>query len=118
MDEVSFGPRREIHLPLRYRRALAAAAAGVVSAGVVAAGVVLAVTATGTQHADGRPHSDSAPAAAAPHQAGCQPDQQPTWPDLAALPASERPGALEVIIQSEFSGQCPARPAAGMQPAR
>jgi hypothetical protein len=104
VDEVSFGPRREIRLPSRYRRVLAVVAA-VVAAGAVAAGAVLAMTTTGTRNATSTPRTASGPAVAPLAQVGCPP-VQPTRPDLAALPAGMRPGALSVIIDAQFSGLC------------
>ncbi|HEY1819135.1 MAG TPA: hypothetical protein VGG83_04340 [Trebonia sp.] len=97
MDEVSFGPRRQLRLPPRYRRAFTAAAAGVVTAGVAAAGIVLVLTVTGPPPAAGPPAPVRVPA--------CR-QMLPTLPDLAALPAGMRPGALKVIVDSQFSGQC------------
>lgn len=112
MDEVSFGSEREIRLPARYRRGLAALAA-VVAAGAVAAGGGLAVTTAGahrspsTSTAPGTSRASDAEAAAPVAQAGCPP-AEPARPNLAALPAGMRPGALKVIIEAEFSGSCPA----------
>jgi hypothetical protein len=100
MDEVSFGPEREARLPPRYRRMLVAVAAGVVTAGS-AAGIGLVVT---THHAVSAPPGVSAPAAA-PVSSGC-PHVQPTWPNVAGLPASMRAGALKVIVDSQFGGRC------------
>ena len=111
MDEVSFGPRRENRLPSRYRRVFAVVAA-VVAAGAVAAGAALAVTTTSARNATSAPRNAgaarnaSAPAVAPLEPAGCPP-VQPTRPDLAALPAGMRPGALKIIIEAQFSGQCP-----------
>lgn len=104
MDEVSFGPRREIRLPSRCRRVFAAIAA-VVAAGAITAGAALAVTTTGMRNATTAPRNASAPAMAPLEPAGCPP-VQPTRPDLSALPAGMRPGALRVIIEAQFSGQC------------
>lgn len=111
MDEVSFGSEREVRLPARYRRGLAALAA-VVAAGAVAAGGVLAVTTAGAHGSPGTSSApgtsaSGAPAAAPVAQAGCPP-AEPARPNLAALPAGMRPGALKVIIEAEFSGSCPA----------
>jgi hypothetical protein len=98
MDEVGFGPRRELRLPARYRRALAVlGAAGLVAA----ASVTLAAKTTGADDAArGSHHARSSPAPIA-----CPP-VQPTWPDMAGLPASKRPGTLRVIIAAQFSGEC------------
>jgi hypothetical protein len=101
VDEVSFGPRREIRPPSRYRRVFAA----VVAAGAITAGAALAVTTTGMRNATTAPRNASAPAVAPLEPAGCPP-VQPTRPDLSALPAGMRPGALRVIIEAQFSGQC------------
>jgi len=100
MDEVSFGPEREARFPPRYRRMLVAVAAGVLTAGV-AAGIGLVVT---THHAVSAPPGVSVPAAA-PASSGC-PHVQPTWPNVEALPASMRAGALKVIVDSQFGGRC------------
>lgn len=105
MDEVSFGSEREFGLPARHRRGLAALAV-VVAAGAVAAGGVLAVTA-GAHSSSSTSSAVGAPAAAPVTQAGCPPTET-ARPNLAALPAGMRPGALKVIIEAEFSGSCPA----------
>jgi hypothetical protein len=97
MDEVNFGPRRQLRLPARYRRAFTAAAAGVVTAGVAAAGIVLVLTTTGSQPAASPPAPVKVPA--------CR-QMLPTLPDLAALPAGMRPRALKVIVDSQLSGEC------------
>jgi hypothetical protein len=99
MDEVGFGPRRESRVPARYRRALAALAA----AGIVTAGVVLVMhQATGaSQVASPSPATQGSPAPRA-----CPPTQT-TKPNLAGLPAGMRPGALQVIVAAQFSGECP-----------
>ncbi len=105
MDEVSFGSEREFGLPARHRRGLAALAV-VVAAGAVAAGGVLAVTA-GAHSSSSTSSAVGAPTAPPVVQAGCPPTET-ARPNLAALPAGMRPGALKVIIESEFSGSCPA----------
>jgi hypothetical protein len=104
VDEVSFGPRREIRLPSRYRRAFAVMAA-VVAAGAIAAGAALAVTTAGTRDATSAPRAASAPAAAPLDWVSCPP-VHPTRPNLARLPAGMRPGALKVISDAQFSGRC------------
>ena len=106
MDEVSFGPRREIRRPSPRRRAFAVAAA---VAGAAVAGVTLAVTVT-SAHQPGSPHPVTQPSALAASlsrlpSAGCPPVQA-AWPDLAGLPAGMRPGALPIIVEAQFSGQC------------
>jgi hypothetical protein len=106
VDEVSFGSEREIRLPARYRRGLSALAA-VVAAGAVAAGGVLAVTSAGVHSSPGTSSAVGAPTAAPVAQADCPP-AEPARPNLAALPAGMRPGALKVVIEAEFSGACPA----------
>jgi hypothetical protein len=106
VDEVSFGSEREFGLPARRRRGLVALAV-VVAAGAVAAGGVLAVTTAGAHSSSSTSSAVGAPAAAAVVQAGCPPTET-ARPNLAALPAGMRPGALKVIIESEFSGSCPA----------
>jgi hypothetical protein len=100
MDEVSFGPDRELRQPSRGRRALIAALS-VACAAAVAAGV---------QHALAAEHPASQPAAlpTAPVHLppkGCPPTR-PDWPSLAGLPAGLRPGALPVIVDAQFSGRC------------
>jgi hypothetical protein len=106
MDEVSFGPRREIRRPARRRRAFTAAVA---VAGAAAAGVALAVTVT-SAHQPASPHPATQPSALAVPlsrlpPAGCPPVQA-AWPDLAGLPAGMRPGVLPIIAEAQFSGQC------------
>ena len=105
MDEVSFGPRREIRLPSRYRRAFAVIAA-VVAAGAVTAGAALAVTrTTGAGAETSAPRTASATAASPPERMSCPPVRA-ARPNLAALPAGMRIGALKIIIDAQFSGQC------------
>jgi hypothetical protein len=104
VDEVSFGPRREIRLPSRYRRAFAVIAA-VVAAGALTAGAALAVTRTGARTATSAPRTASATAVAPPYRVSCPPVRA-ARPNLAALPAGMRIGALKIIIDAEFSGQC------------
>ena len=99
MDEVGFGPRRESRLPARYRRALA----GVAAAGIVAAaGVALAMhRATVDQVASPPPPFT----ASAPAPTACPPTQT-TKPKLTGLPAGMHPGALRVVADAQFSGEC------------
>jgi hypothetical protein len=104
VDEVSFGPKREIRLPSRYRRVFAVLTT-VVAAGAITAGAALAVTTTGAHNATSAPRAASAPAVAPVDRVSCPP-VHPTRPNLAALPAGMRPGALKMIIDAEFSGQC------------
>ena len=103
VDEVSFGPRREIRLPSRYRRAFAVIAT-VVAAGAVTAGAALAVTRT-TGAETSAPRTASATAASPPERVSCPPVRA-ARPNLAALPAGMRIGALKIVIDAEFSGQC------------
>ena len=99
MDEVGFGPRREARPPSRRVRALTAAISLAVAAG---AGVAVAVIATSAQHATSAP----VPASLIPElTAGCPPTQK-VWPDLAGLPAGLRVGALPIVINEQFSGEC------------
>ena len=105
VDEVSFGPRREIRLPSRYRRAFTVIAA-VVAAGAVAAGAALAVTrTTGAGTDTSAPRAAGATATAPPYQVSCPPARA-ARPNLAAFPAGMRIGALKIVIDAEFSGQC------------
>jgi hypothetical protein len=108
VDEVRFGPRRETRLPSRYRRVFAV----LVSAGAIAAGAALTVTAVGSRDAASGPRDAAAaspnkaePSAASPRPASCPPAQTAP-PNLAALPAGMRPGALKVIGDAQFSGRC------------
>jgi hypothetical protein len=109
MDEVGFGPRREARRPSRRLRAFAAAVA---IASAAAAGVALALTAAGPHHAMTtsppalQPAALPAPAIG-PTSAVCPPVHA-AWPNLAGLPAGLRPGALPIVIDEQFSGQCPA----------
>ena len=99
VDEVSFGSGREFRWPARYRRALA----GVAAAGIVAAAAVMLAThhATETgQTAGAQPSSVSSPAPTA-----CPPTLT-TKPNLAGLPAGMHPGALRVVADAQFSGEC------------
>ena len=98
MDEIGFGPRSESRVPVRYRRALAAVAAvGIVTA----AGVSLTMhRTTADQAASPLPSAGSSPAPTA-----CPPTQT-TKPELASLPAGMRAGALRVVADAQFSGEC------------
>jgi hypothetical protein len=102
MDEVSFGPGREIRQPSRRRRALAAALA-VACAVAVAAGVRHALTA---EHPVGQSAAQPVAPVRLPSK-GCPP-AHPDWPSLAGLPAGLRAGALPVVINAQFSGRCTA----------
>jgi hypothetical protein len=108
VDEVSFGPKREIRLPSRYRRAFAVLTA-VVAAGAITAGAALAVTSTGVRNATSAARAASAPAVAPVEGVSCPPVQAKP-PNLAALPAGMRPGALKMIIDAQFSGLCRVSP--------
>lgn len=109
MDEIGFGPSREPRLPSRRLRRV-----GVVASigGAAAAAIAIAVTAAGTHHATTSPTPAAQSAAAVPIpqlqplSAVCPP-VEPTWPDLAALPAGARPGALKMVVAAQFSGRCP-----------
>jgi hypothetical protein len=109
VDEIGFGPRREPRPPSRRLRAFATAAS---IAGAAAAAIAIAVTAAGAHHAITPPAPAAQQAAVPapvlrPPSAVCPP-AQPTWPDLAALPAGLRPGALRIVVDEQFSGRCPA----------
>lgn len=120
MDEVSFGPSREVRQPSRRGRGVAVA---VSVAGVATAGVALAVAGPGAYHslaaqyAVTRPATPSASPVRLPSP-GCRP-AHPAWPNLAHLPAGLRPGALTVIVDAQFSGRCalvsPARRGPGVR---
>jgi len=109
VDEIGFGPKREPRPPSRRLRALGAAGS---IAAAAAAAIAIAVTAS-AHHGAASPDPAAQSAAAvpvpalAPLSAVCPP-VQPTWPDLGALPASLRPGALKVVVDGQFSGRCPA----------
>ena len=107
MDEIGFGPRRERRPPSRRLRALGAAGS---IAAAAAAAIAIAVTAS-AHHGAASP-SPAAQYAAVPVPApqplsAVCPPVQPTWPDLGALPASLRPGALKAVVDGQFSGRCP-----------
>jgi hypothetical protein len=109
MDEVGFGPRREARRPSRRLRALIAAVA---MASAAAIGVAFAVTAAGAHQAMTSPLPAVPPAVLpaslmGPLSAGCPPVHA-AWPNLAGLPAGMRFGALPIVIDEQFSGQCPA----------
>jgi hypothetical protein len=109
MDEVGFGPRREAR---RLSRRLRAFAAAVSVAGAASAGIVFAVTAAGAHHAvtspPAAPQSAARPAAVIRPPSALCPPVQPEWPDLSGLPAGLRAGALPIVINEQFSGQCAA----------
>src|ERR1700749_1067653 len=93
VDEVRFGPRREVRLPSRYRRAFTVIAA-VGAAGAVAAGAALAVSrTTGAGTDTSAPHSAGATATAPLYQVSCPPARA-VRPHLAAFPAGLRIGPL------------------------
>jgi hypothetical protein len=102
VDEIGFGPRRERRPPSRRLRTLGAAGS---IAAAAAAAIAIAVTAS-AHHGAASPAAVPVPALQ-PLSAVCPP-VQPTWPDLGALPASLRPGALKVVVDGQFSGRCPA----------
>jgi hypothetical protein len=100
VDEIGFGPRREPRPPSRRLRGFAAAAS---IAGAAAAAIAIATTppAPAAQQA-------VVPAPVLQPPSAICPPVQPTWPDLAALPAGLRPGALRIVVDQQFSGRCPA----------
>jgi hypothetical protein len=116
MDEVSFGPSREVRPQSRHGRAVKVAFS---LAGVAAVGVALAVEAPRAYHSLAaqytvtRPATPSASPVRLPLSASpvrlpspeCQP-ADPAWPNLTSLPAGLRPGALTVIVGAQFSGRC------------
>jgi hypothetical protein len=108
MDEVGFGPRREARRPSRRLRASAAA---VSVAGAATAGIVVAVAA-GAHHPvttpPAVPRSAALPAVVIRPPSAVCPPVQPAWPDLSSLPAGLRAGALPIVINEQFSGQCAA----------
>ncbi len=104
MDEIGFGPKGEPRPPSRRLRALGAAAS---IAAAAAAAIVIAVTAS-AHHGGGFPAPAAVPVPAVQPLSAVCPPVQPTWPDLGALPASLRPGALKVVVDGQFSGRCPA----------
>jgi hypothetical protein len=108
MDEVGFGPGREARRPSRRLRAFIA----VSIASVAAVGVAFAATAAGGHRTTTSPpsarQSTALPASLIPQlSAGCPPAKA-VWPDLADLPAGLRVGALPIVIDEQFSGQCSA----------
>jgi hypothetical protein len=119
MDEVGFGPRREARRPSRRLRAFAAA---VSVAGAAAAGIAFAVLAAGAHHAVTSPptarqsaamqspamRSAALPVAVIRPPSAVCPPVQAVWPNLASLPAGLRAGALPIVIDEQFSGQCTA----------
>jgi hypothetical protein len=113
VDEIGFGPRRAARPPSPRLRGFAAA---VSIAGAVAAAIAIAMTAAGTQRpaTSPTPGSQSAAQAAAvpapvlrPPSAVCAPTR-PAWPSLADLPAGLHAGAVPIVVDEQFSGQCPA----------
>jgi hypothetical protein len=109
MDEVGFGPEREARRPSRRLLAIAAVSIG----GAAAVGIGFAVTSAGGQHAmtaaPAASRSAALPASLIPQlTAGCPPAEA-VWPSLADLPAGLRIGALPIIVDEQFSGQCSAR---------
>ena len=109
MDEIGFGPRREARPPSRRLRRFAAAAS---IAGAAAAAIAIAVTAAGAHHAPTSPTASQPAALPAlvlgPPSAVCPPAQA-AWPSLANLPAGLHAGAIPIVVDEQFSGQCPAR---------
>jgi hypothetical protein len=107
VDEVSFGPSREVRQPSRRGRAFKVAFS---LAGVAAVGVALAVAGPSAYHSLAaqypvtRPATPSASPVRLPSP-GCRP-AHPAWPNLTSLPAGLRPGALTVIVDAQFSGRC------------
>jgi hypothetical protein len=104
VDEIGFGPKGEPRPPSRRLRALGAFGS---IAAAAAAAIVIAVTAS-AHHGAGSPAPAAVPVPAAQPLSAVCPPVQPTWPDLGALPVSLRPGALKVVVDSQFSGRCPA----------
>ena len=108
MDEVGFGPRREARPPSRRLRRFAAAAS---IAGAAAAAIAIAVTAAGAHHAPTSPTASQPTALPAPvlrpPSAVCPP-AKPAWPSLADLPSGLHAGAVPIVVDEQFSGQCPA----------
>ena len=133
VDEIGFGPKRDSRrpsrrllpsgrlppgsssgrLPPRRRRGLVAAAS---IAGAAAAAIAIAVTAAGAQQAPPAPpavHQPVDQAAALPGpvlrppSAVCPP-ARPAWPSLAGLAAGLHAGAVPIVVDEQFSGQCPA----------
>jgi hypothetical protein len=99
VDEVSFGSGREFRWPARYRRALAA---------VAAAGIVTAAAVTVTMHhatGAGQAGSPTSSTLSSPVPTACPPTQTDK-PKLAGLPAGMHPGALRIVADAQFSGEC------------
>ena len=109
MDEIGFGPRREARPPSRRLRRFAAVASIV---GAAAAAIAIAVTAAGAHHTQTSPTASQPAALPAPvlrpPSAVCPPAQA-AWPSLANLPAGLHVGAIPIVVDEQFSGQCPAR---------
>jgi hypothetical protein len=109
VDEIGFGPRRAARPPSRRLRRFAAAAS---IAGAAAAAIAIAVTAAGAHRAPtSLPAATESAALGAPiirpPSAVCPP-AQPAWPSLANLPAGLHAGAVPIVVDEQFSGQCPA----------
>jgi hypothetical protein len=104
VDEIGFGPKRERRPPSRRLRTLGAAGS---IAAAAAAAIAIAVTAS-AHHGAASPVPAAVPVPALQPLSAVCPPVQPTWPDLGALPASLRPGALKVVVDGQFSGRCPA----------
>jgi hypothetical protein len=109
VDEVGFGPRRDARWPSRRLRGFAAAAS---IAGAAAAAIAIAVTAADAQRATTSPPAATQSAALPapvlrPLSAVCPPAQA-AWPSLADLPAGMHAGAVPIVVDEQFSGQCPA----------
>jgi hypothetical protein len=132
VDEIGFGPKRDPRRPSRrrlpsgrlplgsssgrlppHRRRGFVAAASI--AGAAAAAIAIAVTAAGAQQASPAPpavHQPVDQAAALPGSvlrppsAVCPP-VKPAWPSLADLPSGLHAGAVPIVVDEQFSGQCP-----------
>jgi hypothetical protein len=127
VDEIGFGPAHEPRSPsrrwlsralsshavsARRRRGFAAAAS---IAGAAVAAIAIAVTATGAQRATPTPPAAAQPVTQSaalpapvlrPPSAVCPP-AKPAWPSLANLPAGLHAGAVPIVVDEQFSGQCP-----------
>lgn len=108
VDEIGFGPKREPRPPSRRLRTV-----GAVGSIAAAAAAAIAIAVTASAHHGAASPTPAAQYAAVPVPAlqplsAVCPPVQPTWPDLGALPASLRPGALKVVVDGQFSGRCPA----------
>ena len=122
VDEIGFGPKRDPRrpssrrlpsgrLPPHRRRGFVAAAS---IAGAAAAAIAIAVTAAGAQQAPPapavhQPVDQAAPLPGSvlrPPSAVCAP-VKPAWPSLADLPSGLHAGAVPIVVDEQFSGQCP-----------